>query len=39
MNCYTIAEKRVRVDGNIIVLVPYIGPCGSGVVEIEVSNE
>lgn len=36
MNCYVVAEKEVSIDGNIIVRIPYIGPCGSGVVTIEV---
>lgn len=39
MNCHVVAEKEVTIDGNIVVRIPYIGPCGSGVVTIEVVNE
>jgi len=35
MNCYVVAEKKVVVDGNILLRVTYIGPCGSGVLTIE----
>ena len=35
MNCYVVAERKVVVDGNVLLRVTYIGPCGSGVLEIE----
>jgi len=35
MNCYVVAEKKVVVDGNVLLRVSYIGPCGSGVLTIE----
>ena len=35
MNCYVVAERKVVVDGNILLRVTYIGPCGSGVLTIE----
>lgn len=35
MNCHVIIDKKVVVDGDTIVRVKYIGPCGSGVLNVE----